>query len=1300
MKESMRNEHKKMLPAATTAADSNKNNESNFDTIVQEGWVRVNAGYTLVKGRPVSCEKDFKLYVRIQNLDDVLSGGGEKGEKASSESVKQCSKSHEIEVAKSATPPQGSHIGESQKPCKIKGERVCANPDLWQRQKDADTNNTIYTTTNTPATTTEIIEGASGHSHETSNESPETLKNSSETENTSQMPANDASAPVQDKSNVLSKDGKSTDRTGKPSLLNFSSALDIASLKAIRSEQGSLLIGFDSEWISGDSENSVRTAEDMLSWQFALTNGTYLYEFVWIRSEESCASLNLEYALGWILDYLGKYKTTCLSTMTMYEYVTRWDEKKDCPAEVLVTRDFATAWQNARYLYNPDARKFDDILLESTPEYQKENPDPAKKAKFVPTSKRSWNYFRKYYSCKDTRKIPVTIICHAGKADLSALDQSKPGTCNILRHCANVQGGLVTLQPVNIRPRSTTYAEVSGRHSKVYPVILSIADSMCHAPAGKKDLATLGRTIGVPKITLPEEPVDYISHMDQLLKDDPNLYLRYASNDAVIALLYISSIYGINKQVPCTITSAAASVMKGTMMKTINTTNTEEFNRKYRGLMRVSHGLVQRKDRPGFLESTSMEPISYEADQVQRFAAAAYHGGYNSSSEIGLFRDKTTYDFDLENAYPTAMSLVTDVDWEHPIVNTIFNRELTLHDWYNNGTRAYEPLRQMLCYVRFEFPEDVKYPCIMMTQDGVPFYPRTSNGVDGVYACGPELYLAVRLGAKVYCKMGYVLGTLIHMVDGKAQPSQSARDAVYQMVHDRNDAIDMCGKGSVAEQTLKTMANSAGYGKIAQGVVDKRTWSAMRDAMESIGCSAITNPVIAALSTSIVRAVLLAAQNQLDLAGYHSYSVTTDGFITDADFAILRSLDLYGFKEEMKKARIFLTDGYNPSIWQLKHAQNKLLNYTTRGNVALNTSGSLDLCTEDGTPLAGVCAHNSVKSGFTSDSEEDRKWLYKAVLSRTGAVEYSDKQWTTFKDLSRGQGFRVHTVSRSIRMDYDLKRKPVPSSFCPVTETIDGETYEIANFSTMPYEDAEEFRLYRTKKKRVKCLRTMDDWTWFLNKVNGTGSVQKPRDMDWAILMSCITGFRAGKYLIPALSAKRKNGLPYLSGEERNLWINSHNHSLSGRKFTAEDWKNCGRKARWDHLLPLDLVAKQLRELQEDMSWLEIAKRVDEEDSKPKTPEPPRDLEWAILMSCIAGFRAGEYDIPALSTVTEEGFLALSGTKRNAWINSHNTCKSGRKFGSEDWKNCGRTGDRKYNCLPYEVIKNKLKELQEDPKWL
>lgn len=260
----------------------------------------------------------------------------------------------------------------------------------------------------------------------------------------------------------------------------------------------------------------------------------------------------------------------------------------------------------------------------------------------------------------------------------------------------------------------------------------------------------------------------------------------------------------------------------------------------------------------------------------------------------------------------------------------------------------------------------------------------------------------------------------------------------------------------------------------------------------------------------------------------------------------------------MEQARLFLTDGENSELWETKHEQDDLVNFTTRGNVSLSPRG--------------VCAHNSTKSGYEPDSREDRLWLMKAVLSRAGTVDYTDSEWTKFKELVEGKTFEVSKVTRHIRMDFDMKRKPDRQSFERRFVNLGGESYEIANFSTVPFRNVAEFREYRQRKETVSCLRTMEDWDLFWFKTDKKSTKAKVRNADWAVLFSCVMGHRAGFWVIPKLSE--------LAGDARCVWLNSHN--TSGKKFTENDWKHAGQNSRQANMLPRDSLREKLDELIND----------------------------------------------------------------------------------------------------------------------
>lgn len=890
-----------------------------------------------------------------------------------------------------------------------------------------------------------------------------------------------------------------SDVSSLPILSDFSS---YASLRAIRSDTDSIVIAYDSEWYYPDGNDCGE--RKILSWQFATIRGSDLREYVFLDNGGR-HGMRLELAIGRILDDLGEISYDVRS-LFKYRALTGSDSRLES-----VFNSKSDAETNSKHLYD----------------------DGKKVHKFV-----DWS---------GIPKISVTLLCHAAKADLTAFDQHMKNDLRILEHLSDIQGGLISLKPVFLHPQSVNPEYANNKH--VYNMVISFADTMCHAPGKRKSLKTLGHVVGYEKIELPE---GVIEKMHQYLLDNPCGFVEYASNDAVVTLLYASALYGYNKTIPCTITSATSKVAKVILMEYLGCKTENEYLRKYGGMNRVSKGLVPAGNRPGYVESKAEEPVSPDAADVQSFCAMAFCGGYNICSDVGYF-PRMTYDYDLKNAYPTAMCLVPDIDWGNPIKKRLDNQNISLKDFSVNGLDF--ALIPFVGYITFEFPKSVRYPCIPVRCDkGFPIYPRTSKGLDGVYASGPDVYLALRLGAKVYVKRGYFLRALL---SDSGNPSFSLSVVVKQMVADRCLAKKIHGKGSLEELILKVMVNSC-YGKVGQNVIQKDSWVAMLDEMVDQGGSPLTNPVSACMITSIIRAVLIAAQNQCAEINYMTCSVTTDGFISDCPSSLLYSLDLYGFREHILNARKILTGEDQPEIWEIKHQQDDLVNFTTRGNVSLLSGG--------------VCAHNSVKSGYEPDTYEDRKWLMESVLGRTGRVSYTEKQWPEFRELVKGAAFRMRINKINASMDFDLKRKPDRSSFCTTYPVVDGTCYEIANFSTVPYDSVQEFSEYRAVMKKIDVLRTEADWKLFYGKKSCSDSKHKIHNLEWSILFSCIMGYRGKLFEIPTLDK--------LTAQDRYDWINSHN--TSGKKFTAADWKNAGRANRLGSMLPEEMLIDKLAELQRD----------------------------------------------------------------------------------------------------------------------
>lgn len=915
---------------------------------------------------------------------------------------------------------------------------------------------------------------------------------------------------------------------------------DFQSLRALRSDEGSLVIGFDSEWYGDDTRK-------MLSWQFALIHGKQLVEYVFLKRYFADApasdDLWLELALARILDDLQSpaYKRIRASDVVRYQYIYDIDTATGAFIEKTTT-SWDIANSEGKYAYVNG--KPTDILVSSI----------VNDISAFNFGAGDWSTCKRMLRNGALDEVHVTLVSHATKVDITTLYQKGAYRKEILRYLTEAGGSVFSMRPIYMNVNSVA---PRGAWNYFYPIVLHIRDSICSAPADASSLAALGDVVGVPKLELPDGSK---ANMDQVLMKTPALYMDYASRDAVIAMLYTSAVYGINKRQAVTILSAGTNVLKNTMSAYHGVSDTEDFDRVYRGLQVVKRGLVRNPDRAGFIEARSLDPLNRDAGNLQNDASQAYQGGYNSCSDVGYY-DIETYDYDLQNAYPSAMCLVPDVDWDNCILQQFEENHILTELDFLETDGSNNPFPLMFAYVRFEFPRGIKFPCLPVNIEGIPVFTRTMDECNGVFACGPELYLAVKLGAKVTVLAGYKVRPRYR---SNGLVSFSMKHAVKQLVADRRAAKVRCGKGSIEELILKLIVNG-GYGKVAQNVKQKNRWSSYTGEMEDIGCSSITNPVSAAMITSIVRAVLLAAQNQITDLGYTVYSVTTDGFISNIPENALKALDLYGLRDKLAEARLFLTDGTDPEIWEIKHIQNDLLNLTTRGNVSLNTGAQSK-------GLPGVCAHNGTKSGYRSDSYEDRLWLTTQSLGRTGPVEFSDTEWTSFKKLVAGEPFRVKSIRKRVRMDFDMKRRPVQSSIVTVYPVINGQQYEVANFTTEPFENPAEFQTYRAVKEKVSCLRTAEEWEVFFKKLSYHGTSAKPRDFEFSKLMSVIMGYRNKMISIPYLDN------PGLTVEEKCAWINRFNSSE--KAFTASDWKNARRPDRVSSMLPQELLGSLIEKMQ------------------------------------------------------------------------------------------------------------------------
>ena len=785
-----------------------------------------------------------------------------------------------------------------------------------------------------------------------------------------------------------------------------------------------------------------------------------------------------------------------------------------------------------------------DILADLKKCYFKDFPLVLKKA--IQYKDKPWKDHNPFkvvdYAAMRDSVIPITIICHTGKADISVFRRSKYDI-DILRKLGEIQGGWMTTEYVH-------FTAANDKNRNYYWLVkLSVRDTLGLTPADNKSLKALGKTIHRPKIDLPRKAIE---HMAAFAVSNPIEYYKYAMNDADIVVSFCAELFQCNHAVPMTLSSAAASAMYASIKAYFGVTKKADYDRIYRGLEMLDEGILPSKDEcMKFLKATRYVPIrdNPDAKLVSEYFEEAYTGGFNASFYLGWITDQTT-DYDLQNAYPTAMANIIDIDWnEH--VRDLPRDYLRLQDLMN-------PLIPAVAVGDFSFPDDCYCPNIPVpVKGGMKIYPRHGRNV---YMSGPDMFLALKLGAKIKIFRGFTC-QMLETKDGKY--SQCLAYAVTNLVQDRFLAKKLYKDNPLVEKSLKTMVCSA-YGKTAQNVSPKTRYNAKTMNRVDAEPSAVTSPYHATYTTALVRCMLIGCINQLHDMGYLVYSVTTDGFITNAPTEVVRGLDAYGFAHIFQNGRYTLNqtreDCNANQIWEPKHLNDTFLNITTRGNVAINDKG--------------VLAHNSYTTGEIKDSRADRDAYIIAVLSREGRLKCPTKVWTEFSEIvERKHDFHVTETIRNLSMNFDYKR-------CPIVETAvdtpvhydsaDGQysvDTTIAEYDTRPFYDAEEFLNYRNTMQSEDCVKVTAD----LERVRVKSTAQTKgyigKDLPRKILLSILMGYRSGLYHIPALDGLKQ-------AEAVDL-VNSWNIS----RITVSDWKNCSRRKRQENMLPREVVEETLKKI-------------------------------------------------------------------------------------------------------------------------
>jgi len=708
----------------------------------------------------------------------------------------------------------------------------------------------------------------------------------------------------------------------------------------------------------------------------------------------------------------------------------------------------------------------------------------------------------------------------------NASNHDKPVICYLVPHYSLVDittftNSLELLRNTDTLRRSQTsvqkpyFAKVFDRHynyRQTWAVILR--DTMHLAPAGSS-LAELAKAMGRVKLELM--PGYSKDDMARYLQEQPDEFIMYACNDATLTLDYVKNLYSDTK-IPVTLGSEGAEKFRDAI-KEIHDWGDKEFDFYFRGLLTIRDDNMRKKliARP-------------EAVAVLEIANHCYYGGRNETFLFGIHHSEAWNDYDLSGAYPTAMAMLPDPDFDRVGIQTgeIIN---------------VDPLAYCFGLVDFEFPPDTPFPCLpVRDSEGrglvFPLKGRT-------FANGPELYAALRMGARLrWVQAGYIIGNT---------GEYTMQEALSDLLKERAKAKEMFGKGSIQEIRLKEMVNSI-YGKLAQGLARKRNYSTRTDKVDDLPPSSVTQPLIAAMTTSIVRAIVSIAMHQLHSKGFRIASVTTDGFLTDAPIEVLNSLNLYGFKAVYEAVRNMLVG--DPTMWETKHRTRSLVMVKTRGGFGVGAVGN------DKLPVAkaGYKPETNFIQTYGDKASEE---LARRFLERTGKMEMTYYKLPSPREyIQKGADGLGKLEKKKIDWEYDYKRKPVNIRMEKIT--INGRDYEHVAFDTVPWETYFDFVNARSIKKAHPELFPMKD----ADKAKMMDAMIKDREAARRAGMLVQSGEKGGIFRTATISylrdlmAGREQPAAWMRGLSYAQLAEALNERLKSLnvKITVNDLKNAKRR--------------------------------------------------------------------------------------------------------------------------------------------
>lgn len=636
----------------------------------------------------------------------------------------------------------------------------------------------------------------------------------------------------------------------------------------------------------------------------------------------------------------------------------------------------------------------------------------------------------------------IYLVGHFTRADVPAFSDFQ----NLTQMMSSVRNTFLSID-------SHIAVDIPCRRGGVVSLKVLLRDTMLLTPAASKGLKALGELVGQPKIDLDPDPATdqfYKENMDVLLAEQPELFEKYALNDAVICVRYADrvidqckSLLG-KKKLPATLTSIGVDLLWKSW---------ERSGKMYPYAVLGKEQVWERQfnKRLGYFETRKRIVDLPEVSWHVPLATECYHGGRNEQFWFGpAFEDDWT-DYDLSSAYPTAMALIRKPDWKRIFVTT--------------RVSDFQPDTLGIANVEFEFPKHIRFPTLPVRTDNGLVFPRK-----GTSDCAaPEIALAYSLGARLKIRHGVVV-------------PYGTDEAVF------GDFISDCiikrtsfPKGSLENLFWKELSN-ASYGKTAQGLREKRAFDLRDRTTKPLPPSKITNPYFASFITSFVRSALGEIMNGLP-EHVCVFSCTTDGFLTNATQGEIDAASNGPIIALYRQSREDLTG--DPTVLEIKHKVRQPLGWRTRGQATIQPG--ID---SKGGSKNVVLAKGGIRlPEFIDDTARENSEIVRLFLNRSPDDQVTLRLKTGIRDIVTFDADLVDkSLTKRLSMEFDWKRKP--------RSAVQSTTPEHVVFSTDPWTTVDEFILMRQYWEEFAiqtpfCLKSLTDYRHFATYVMSQSSLGK-----------------------------------------------------------------------------------------------------------------------------------------------------------------------------------------------------------------